>query len=705
MGTIQQKLDYLDNTKTLIKTAIVNKGVAVASDTTFRAYAEKISQILGKSEAIQKLQTVIENYRQNNVITKIKETVLQAEGYILDNVYMFGELEQESYSGTNLFNKNDVEEGYIYNGSISSNTVWTNSGFIEVTAGTTIIWGTTDGTKGGLEINEYDENKSYVASTWAQYNSTSSATRILSATTKYVRVGYRHDAFDVETLQLNIGTEFAEYEKYVGGTASPNPDYPSDIEVVGNNANLFDKDNANILNAYFSSSTSQITSNASNRTLYIKCEPNTDYSIRKINSSQFVVGYTHELPQIGSDVYGISAATTQIDSNYKYISLKTDSDAQYIVVRFMQTAQDTLTLEELLDTIKIEKGTTSTSYTDYNCGGIDFTMASKNLYDATTDEYTADGLSNSADSSVLKVNGNVASYSRREFNSKILNAGTYSINLNLKSGSITSTSSGGLFYIYKAGTSQPVSSNIALTDTNKNGSRSFTLEEDTNITIGLYARPAETFSDAEIEYQIVSGEDADYDFEEYTCKQATIQLPENEFMAKIGDFEDYIDNAGLLHKYIVKITLTADNAWNSAGVANTFYATAIKNYATRGNKPYSMYFNGVENVDSAGGITADNAIAFNANHVYYRFYIKSSEFSTVAELKEWLAENPLTVYYVLEEPYTVELDADEKQKYLTLLLNNGTNNITCSAPLSARYSKSVDEILEEIEAMFESEVG
>ena len=45
MGTIAEKLSYLNDTKIAIKNAIVNKGVAVADTDTFRSYADKINSI------------------------------------------------------------------------------------------------------------------------------------------------------------------------------------------------------------------------------------------------------------------------------------------------------------------------------------------------------------------------------------------------------------------------------------------------------------------------------------------------------------------------------------------------------------------------------------------------------------------------------------------------------------------------------------
>lgn len=45
MGTIAEKLEYLDETKTQIKNALISKGATIADDDTFRSYADKISQI------------------------------------------------------------------------------------------------------------------------------------------------------------------------------------------------------------------------------------------------------------------------------------------------------------------------------------------------------------------------------------------------------------------------------------------------------------------------------------------------------------------------------------------------------------------------------------------------------------------------------------------------------------------------------------
>lgn len=51
MGTIADKLSYLNNTKTSIKNAIISKGVNISDNDTFRDYADKINEI---GETIEK---------------------------------------------------------------------------------------------------------------------------------------------------------------------------------------------------------------------------------------------------------------------------------------------------------------------------------------------------------------------------------------------------------------------------------------------------------------------------------------------------------------------------------------------------------------------------------------------------------------------------------------------------------------------------
>lgn len=60
--------------------------------------------------------------------------------------------------------------------------------------------------------------------------STAATTNIYVSSTGYV-VNQEYD-FTISNLMLEVGSSPTAYEPYVGGTASPNPDYPQDVQVV-----------------------------------------------------------------------------------------------------------------------------------------------------------------------------------------------------------------------------------------------------------------------------------------------------------------------------------------------------------------------------------------------------------------------------------------------------------------------------------------
>ena len=74
MGDINDKLDYLETTKSLIKQAIENKGVAVSDSDTFRSYATKIANIpSGGMDMINDVATVVTDDYFDNLMTMITD--------------------------------------------------------------------------------------------------------------------------------------------------------------------------------------------------------------------------------------------------------------------------------------------------------------------------------------------------------------------------------------------------------------------------------------------------------------------------------------------------------------------------------------------------------------------------------------------------------------------------------------------------------
>lgn len=171
------------------------------------------------------------------------------------------------------------------------------------------------------------------------------------------------------------------YEPYVGGTASPNPSYPQEVKVVtGANSieivgkNLFDKNNANILDNCVTGSAPALQEVEGCKTLYIPCKSNTTYTVSKVVSTRFIVCTTDTTPAIG-----VGTSVRSIDLTGTYITITTGASAKYLCVFYYYSATDTLTEQQILDTIMIEYGSTATTYQAYQRQSFSINLASKNL--------------------------------------------------------------------------------------------------------------------------------------------------------------------------------------------------------------------------------------------------------------------------------------------------------------------------------------
>ena len=117
MGTTDEKLDYLAQTKSDIRDAIVSKGVTVTSQDTFRTYATKIGQISGGSSFSMSMTNIVSGITSNldttQVLTEPGLYVLlfsTATNTGFDNGYI-------SYSGTNGDNYNLIHSYRASNAS------------------------------------------------------------------------------------------------------------------------------------------------------------------------------------------------------------------------------------------------------------------------------------------------------------------------------------------------------------------------------------------------------------------------------------------------------------------------------------------------------------------------------------------------------------------------------------------------------------
>ena len=193
------------------------------------------------------------------------------------------------------------------------------------------------------------------------------------------------DYVDFTDIIITMDNEDMTYEPY---GVMPSPDYPSEIESLGKyNAetgkyeievkntgkNLFDKDNANIINTYLvGSGNGVLPSNGGteNNCIYIPCKTNTTYTIQKMIGKRFGVAYTYETP-----AQGVMAYNKTVDNTATNITIITDSSAKYLVVYLRNgNASGEITLQQALDSLQIEKGSTSTAYEPYQSSSLLFQL-------------------------------------------------------------------------------------------------------------------------------------------------------------------------------------------------------------------------------------------------------------------------------------------------------------------------------------------
>lgn len=120
-----------------------------------------------------------------------------------------------------------------------------------------------------------------------------------------------------------------------------------------------------VMSAYFF--TDGIIANSTTKMIYIPCEPNTTYTVSKLETTRLSIAYTTVEPGTGTAVYGYITYTGTTSSAG---TITTGDDAAYLVAYVYNTNNDTsVTFEEMLASIQIEKGSDATDYEPYT-GGI-----------------------------------------------------------------------------------------------------------------------------------------------------------------------------------------------------------------------------------------------------------------------------------------------------------------------------------------------
>lgn len=148
-------------------------------------------------------------------------------------------------------------------------------------------------------------------------------------------------------------------EPIQAGSGDPSPDNirpisgRTGVTVTRTGKNLFDKNNYGELDAYMSGSS--FIASGSHKTVYIPCKPNTNYVFTNSANNRKGVSWTDTLPTIGGTYYGVE------DTGI----ITTGATAKYLVCYCFNSLVDSVTFQQVLDSIQIELGSTASPYEPY----------------------------------------------------------------------------------------------------------------------------------------------------------------------------------------------------------------------------------------------------------------------------------------------------------------------------------------------------
>lgn len=147
-----------------------------------------------------------------------------------------GYTQQNTLSGKNKFNKSDITSGYYLTADGVENVgeSWNISNYIEVVGGSAITL--SGGTAKGVNtaVCWYDSSKNYIGG--EKYSNRETVTITLPSNALYIRASVEKTVLD--TFQIEEGSTATDYEPYCGGIPSPNPNYPQDIQGLGDDGNI-----------------------------------------------------------------------------------------------------------------------------------------------------------------------------------------------------------------------------------------------------------------------------------------------------------------------------------------------------------------------------------------------------------------------------------------------------------------------------------
>lgn len=479
------------------------------------------------------------------------------------------------------------------------------------------------------------------------------------------------------------------FEQY--GTM-PSTDYPSEIETVGSNVNLFyiehDEEKNGIkftknvdgsynifgtatADAYFGTSLSIQDSKLINGETY-NIHSNIAVSISEIEI--LVEGYKNSTWK-GHLLKGASCP-----------AVATVNLTDLTHVRFGIRVKKGTSIDISNFKIKLEKGLTAAPYSPYGMGSVGIDVVNKNLLNiANTEETTKGGITYSIKNGILKLNGTATA----SFDIQL------SKNIKRKKGKYTHSSSyiqSGLYISFDNLGYTMISSTVG----NK---KTFEITEDTTYkTYFIWIDKGTVLSNVEIKLHL-EVEDTVADFVEHQSQTAIMPVQQEMLQG------DYIEDVE--HHEWGKLVLKGNNVWekvsNSYQNKTTYFQTQSFDNLLKTEEIISNYFTKKRLWEKdVEGIVCDPSRAYSL-----RIRVNKTIASTSSELNAYLkarydANDPVVIYYKLTNAIDLELtEAQKAVREQKLHTYKNVTNINLSdelASIDVTYKKDLDTILNNLQA-------
>lgn len=445
--------------------------------------------------------------------------------------------------------------------------------------------------------------------------------------------------------------------------AMPSPDAPSEVEVVGDNVNLFPGWEIGAVSA---ETGNKITDPYYIRSVdFIPVLPNIDYTIYSINSFGFdslntgLRLYDKDKKYLGSQYLG--------EILEKNLTFKiTNLDARFMMPTSTNGQANVVPKNAKVD-IKLEKGTTATAYSPYNQGSVQVNVQNKNLLNPEINEQLADiQVKNQGD--MIVINGKNQHSHQVNFKNRINYKPNrnYTITITKVSGSCTEFSPGKnwamLFYASPKTTNIqifPSSTTIKFSFVSPNGKfvPYFWFGWDSSSVVGTNG----VFDNYTLKIQIEEGDNST----EYTRHEEQSYIMPIQKPMLIGDYISDIEHSGW-EKIVIDNTapLVAEPTQKSGSprysiVLSNFIGKNFKNSSTSNEAiAYSNMFPLIQK-----GATFQPRQGFTI--VDSKIYIYD-EGESLDAFKQFLADNPLIVYAQLATSETLPLTAEQQTIQSTL---------------------------------------